>query len=216
MEGGSGRRFGGPKQFLQLAGRPVISWSVLAARSVSDGVVLVVPDGSAGAALEGGPPAGDPGAAPDRIVPGGVSRAASVRCGLAAVPDDASVIVVHDAVRPLASPALFTAVVEAVRSGRAEGAIPVLPVADTLKRVSDGLVTRTEDREGLVSVQTPQAFAAGTLRAAHRAIGEATDDAGLLERLGAAVCTVAGDPCNLKLTWPEDVALAEAIVGSPR
>jgi 2-C-methyl-D-erythritol 4-phosphate cytidylyltransferase len=223
VAGGSGRRFGGPKQFLRLGGRSVVSWSVTAARSVSDGVVLVVPDRLEGpeseseseSESEDGAVTGAASGA-DRVVVGGATRADSVRCGLAAVPEDAAVIVVHDAVRPLATGALFTAVIEAVRSGRAEGAVPVLPVTDTLKRTSDGLVRCTEDRDGLVLVQTPQAFVAGTLRAAHRDAGDASDDAGLLERIGAAVCTVAGDPCNLKLTRPEDLAVAEALLGAAR
>jgi 2-C-methyl-D-erythritol 4-phosphate cytidylyltransferase len=220
VAGGSGRRFGAPKQFLQLADRSVVSWSVTAARSVSDGVVLVVPRPFEGDQLGGNQPGGSPGpddsSAVDRVVVGGATRADSVRCGLAAVPDDAAIVVVHDAVRPLAAPSLFTAVIEAVRDGRAEGAIPVLPVYDTLKRTAGGLVTRTEDREGLVLVQTPQAFVAGALRAAHRNAEDATDDAGLLERLGATVCTVPGDPCNIKLTRPEDVAVAEALLGAHR
>jgi 2-C-methyl-D-erythritol 4-phosphate cytidylyltransferase len=206
---GSGRRFGGPKQFLQLAGRPVVSWSLAAARVVSDGVVLVIPDGSPDA------PA-DPSAQADRVVLGGPTRADSVRAGLAAVPDDAAIVVIHDAVRPLATPALFAAVIDAIRAGKAEGAIPVLPVTDTLKRTSEGLVRATEDRDGLALVQTPQAFVAATLRRAHRGGDEATDDAGLLERLGAPVCTVPGDPCNLKLTRSEDLAVAEALVGVAR
>ena len=212
VAGGSGRRFGGPKQFLQLAGRPVAAWSVDAARSVSDGVVLVVP---------GGPASGEPGCSPgtptmgaDVVVAGGLSRAESVRAGLAAVPDEAAIIVVHDAARPLAGVPMFVAVVEAVRAGGAEGAVPVLPVADTLKRASGGRVRSTVERDGLVAVQTPQAFVASTLRAAHRTAGEATDDAALLERLGAAVCTVSGDPRNVKLTRPEDLEVAEALIGA--
>lgn len=223
VAGGSGRRFGGPKQFLQVAGRPVVEWSVSAARAVSDGVVLVVPAGGgspAGPEAVGRPDAhhhgGDRSTAADRVVAGGASRAASVRCGLAAVPAEAAVIVVHDAVRPLATASLFSSVVDAVRAGRADGAIPVLPVTDTLKRTADGLVTRTEDRDGLVLVQTPQAFVAGTLRTAHRDAVDATDDAALLEGLGATVCTVPGDPCNLKLTRPEDLAVAEALLRAAR
>ena len=154
VAGGSGRRFGGPKQYLHLAGRPVAAWSVDAARSASDGVVLVVPADDlrpGGADGRGGSPVRDLGA--DRIVAGGATRSDSVRAGLAAVPADADIIVVHDAARPLAGPALFSAVVDAVRSGGADGAIPVVPVADTLKRVADGWVRETVDREGLVSVQ---------------------------------------------------------------
>ncbi len=184
------------------------AWSVQAARSVADGVVLVVP-----ANLDDGV---DPAAGLDveRIVVGGDTRAASVRAGLAAVPEDADVIVVHDAARPLATGSLFEAVIGAVREGGAQGAIPVLAVGDTLKRLSGDVVSSTVDREGLVTVQTPQAFDAQTLRAAHRAGGEATDDAGLLERLGAPVGTVAGDIRNVKITRPEDLALAELLLSA--
>ncbi len=202
MAAGSGRRFGGPKQFLELAGQPVASWSVRTAQSVADGVVLVVP---ATAATE----LGDLGS--DRVVVGGDTRAASVRAGLAAVPDEATVIVVHDAARPLARASLYQDVIAVVRSGGAAGAIPVLAVSDTLKRVTGDLVQSTVGREGLVTVQTPQAFAAATLRSAHRSSGEATDDAGLLELAGATVRTVPGDPRNLKITRPEDLELAELL-----
>jgi 2-C-methyl-D-erythritol 4-phosphate cytidylyltransferase len=215
VAGGSGRRFGGPKQFLTLAGRPVASWSVATARAVADGIVLVVPadmlhDG------DDAPWLGDGGWTdrPDRVVVGGDTRAASVRAGLAAVPDDASIILVHDAARPLATKALFAAVVEAVASGGAAGAIPVVPVADTLKRVTDGAVAATVERDGLVTVQTPQAFVAATLRSAHATTGEATDDAGMLELLGETVRTVPGDPRNLKLTRPDDLAVAELLIHS--
>jgi 2-C-methyl-D-erythritol 4-phosphate cytidylyltransferase len=225
VAGGSGHRFGGPKQFLRLAGRPVAAWSVSAARTVADGVVLVVPDPSGGARrpdddgeshapADGGADVDARGFGADFVVTGGPSRADSVRAGLAAVPDDATVIIVHDAARPLASPALFAAVVGAVGDGGAEGAIPVLAVSDTLKRTSGDLVGSTVDRDGLVTVQTPQAFAAATLRAAHRSGGQATDDAGLLEQLGAPVRTVPGEPWNLKLTRPEDLDIAEALRGA--
>jgi len=215
VAGGSGRRFGGPKQFLPLGGRPVAAWSVTAARSVSDGVVLVVPGGTAADSPdETAADSSDCGA--DRVVTGGDARADSVRAGLAAVPDEAEVIVVHDAARPLAGPSLFAAVVEAVQEGGAVCAIPVLPVSDTLKRTSDGQVTSTVDREGLVTVQTPQAFAAAVLRQAHQDGGQTTDDAGLVEQLGLPVRTVPGDSRNLKLTRPEDLGLAEALLaGTP-
>jgi 2-C-methyl-D-erythritol 4-phosphate cytidylyltransferase len=209
VAGGSGSRFGGPKQFLLLAGRPVAAWSVAAARTVADGVVLVVPAG-ADDSDSGAPGPSTMGA--DRVVVGGSSRAGSVRAGLAAVPEDAAVIVVHDAARPLATPALFAAVVDAVRSDGADGAIPVLPLSDTLKRTSEGRVLSTVDRAGLATTQTPQAFVAARLRAAHRGDGEATDDAGLLELEGATVRTVPGDPRNLKLTRAEDLAVAEALM----
>jgi 2-C-methyl-D-erythritol 4-phosphate cytidylyltransferase len=202
VAGGSGRRFGGPKQFLQLAGRPVAAWSVTAARSIADGVVLVVPGE--------GPEAPPTGA--DRVVTGGATRAESVRAGLAVVPDDAAIIVIHDAARPLATGALFAAVVDVVRAGGADGAIPVVPVTDTLKRVDDGTVRGTVDRDGLVAVQTPQAFVAAILRRAYRSADEATDDAALVERVGATVRTVMGEPHNVKLTRTEDLEVAEALL----
>ncbi len=176
MAGGTGRRFGAPKQFLDLAGRPVLSWSVEAARTIADGVVVVVP-GAGHTEGAGGPVGGsvaeagadwvaDVGSGVDRVVAGGPSRADSVRAGLAAVPGDAAIVVVHDAVRPLAPPSLFADVVAAVRQG-ADGAVPAIPVGDTLKRTADGVVTSTVDRHDLVAVQTPQAFAADILRRAH-------------------------------------------------
>ena len=215
VAGGSGRRFGGPKQFLPLSGRPVAAWSVAAARSVADGVVLVVPAEN----VEGAPAPGSTGEealGADRVVPGGSSRAASVRAGLAAVPDDARIVVVHDAARPLAAPSLFTAVVGAVRSGDCSGAVPVVPVTDTVKRTSAGRVVATVDRDGLVVTQTPQAFAADALRAAHRSGDESTDDAALLEAAGLAVAAVEGDPRNLKLTRSGDLALAVALLTGTR
>ncbi len=174
---------------------------------MADGVVLVVPSQADRDSTDLGDSMGA-----DRVVVGGGTRAESVRAGLAAVPEAAAIIVVHDAARPLATGALFASVVAAVRSGGAQGAIPVLPVSDTLKQVVGGTVKQSVDREGLVTVQTPQAFVAEALREAHRTGGEATDDAGLLEDLGATVVTVEGEPRNLKLTHPEDLLLAEAMI----
>ena len=211
VAGGSGTRFGRPKQFAELAGRPVVAWSVDAARAVADGVVLVLPAADVVRAEAGAYGA-------DRVVAGGPSRSASVRCGLAAVPDDATVVVVHDAARPLAGPALFATVVDALADGEAGGAICAVPVADTLKRL-DGrgrAVASTVDRQGLVAVQTPQAFRADVLRRAHAAGGEATDDAALVESLGATVRVVAGDPVNVKLTTPADLAYAEHLLAARR
>jgi 2-C-methyl-D-erythritol 4-phosphate cytidylyltransferase len=220
VAGGSGRRFGGRKQFLPLAGHPVASWSVRAARAVADGVVLVVPR-TDGVTDDGVVPprpgaTGDAAYGADAVVDGGASRADSVRAGLAAVPADASVVVVHDAARPLAGPDLFAAVVAAVREGDVDGAVPVVPVADTLKRVRGARVVATVDRDDVVAIQTPQAFAADALRAAHAGGADATDDAGLLEAAGLTVGTVPGDPRNFKLTRPEDLALAEALLDGAR
>jgi 2-C-methyl-D-erythritol 4-phosphate cytidylyltransferase len=207
VAGGEGRRFGEPKQFVLLGGQSVVGRSVASARTVADGVVVVVPLPSARTPEWGAPDVGA-----DREVVGGTTRARSVRAGLAAVPAEAEVIIVHDAARPLATPALFAAVVAALEVDGADGAIPVLPVTDTLKRVVGGAVVATVDREDLVVVQTPQAFVAATLRRAHRSADEATDDASLVEGLGATVRTVAGESRNLKLTRPQDLVLAEALI----
>lgn len=201
VAGGGGQRFGAAKQFAMLGGRPLLQWAVDAARPAVDGVVLVVP---ADVVVP------TPGV--DVVVIGGESRAASVRAGLSAVPGDAQVIVVHDAVRPLATTALFRAVVDAVRRGAA-GAVPALPVVDTLKVVDDGQVVSTVSRRGVVAVQTPQAFAASVLRAAHAGGADATDDAALVESSGATVRVVPGDPRNVKVTTPADLELVQALVG---
>jgi 2-C-methyl-D-erythritol 4-phosphate cytidylyltransferase len=202
---GSGVRFGGPKQFAVLAGTRVVDRSLTVARDACDGVVLVLAD----------PDAWD-GDRPDAVVAGGATRADSVRAGLAAVPEDADVVVVHDAARPLAGPDLYVAVVHAVRAG-ADGAIPGLPVGDTLKRVDarspgDPVIVGTVDRDGIVAAQTPQAFRADVLRAAHASGDDATDDAALVEARGGIVVVVPGDPRNLKLTGPRDLAVAEALL----
>jgi 2-C-methyl-D-erythritol 4-phosphate cytidylyltransferase len=209
VAGGSGQRFGRLKQFAVLVDRPVVAWAVSACRPCAAGVVLVVPPGTAADAGAGQ----GPGHGADVVVDGGPTRSESVRRGLAAVPDDAEVIVVHDAVRPLASEALFRAVIAAVSSGGAGGAIPALPVSDTIKVVdSSKTVTATLDRSTLVAVQTPQAFDAALLRRAHATGVEATDDAALVEALGATVRVVPGDPRNLKITTPADLGTAERLL----
>lgn len=205
---GSGSRFGGPKQFASLHGKPLAAWSVDVARSTCDGVVLVLPgDDLAAAAAPGGP-----GQHADRVVAGGATRSASVRAGLAAVPVAAEVVVVHDGARPLATPALFERVVAAVRDGSAAGAVPALPLHDTVKRVAEGQVLATVARQDLVAVQTPQAFTAAVLRLAHAGAEDATDDAALVEGLGLPVRVVSGEPTNLKVTVASDLSAAEAIL----
>ena len=195
---GSGRRFGGYKQYELLGTRMVVDWAVAAARTVADGVVLVAPPGRLRAGKE----------PVDALVAGGDTRSASVRAGLDAVPEDAEIVVVHDAARPLASPALFDAVVAAVREG-ADGAVPGIALTDTVKQVRQGTVVATVDRAELVAVQTPPAFRASALRRAHATGDEATDDAALVEALAGRVTVVAGDPGNLKLTALQDLADAE-------
>jgi 2-C-methyl-D-erythritol 4-phosphate cytidylyltransferase len=200
---GRGDRFGEPKQFCALAGRRVVDVSLSAMSAICEAVVVVLPAGI--------PWLGDPVAA---AVPGGDTRSDSVRSGLRAIPEDAAVVVVHDAARPLATSALFDAVVAAVRSG-ADAAVPGLFVADTLKRVRDERVVETVDRSELVAVQTPQAFRASMLRAAHAGSDDATDDAALVEAVGGRVVVVPGEPRNLKITTPDDLLVAAALLGAP-
>jgi len=199
---GRGDRFGGPKQYEDLGGRRVIDWAVAAARSACDGVVLVVaPDLAAAAGAESGTTE----AAADAVVAGGTTRSDSVRAGLAVVPEAAGIVVVHDAARPLAAGVLFERVIDAVRGG-ADGAVPALPVTDTVKRIDDDArVVETLDRTRLVAVQTPQAFRAAALRRAHATADDATDDAALVEATGGTVVVVAGDPANVKVTRAEDL-----------
>ncbi len=204
---GRGSRFGGAKQYEVVAGRRVLDWALVAARPVSDGVVVVVE----AARLA------DPEPLADAVVAGGLTRSASVRAGLVAVPGSAEVVVVHDAARPCASPALFASTVAAVRAG-ADAAVPGLSVVDTIKRVGgDAVVVETPDRATLVAVQTPQAFAAGRLRAVHAAgVAEGTDDAALVEAAGGRVVVVPGEAANAKITDPGDLARAAAhLAGTP-
>jgi len=191
---GIGSRFGKPKHELQLAGRPLWDW---ARRSLLEGGVGEV-------VVVGSVPGG---------VPGGERRRDSVAAGLAMIPDSISTVVVHDAARPLAGPDLVGRVLERLAVGDVAGVVPGVPVRDTLKRVDDGNVVDTIDRESLISVQTPQAFWTATLRAAHATDGDdAPDDASLLERSGETVAWVVGDPGNLKVTYPADLHVLEAMI----
>jgi 2-C-methyl-D-erythritol 4-phosphate cytidylyltransferase len=192
---GSGRRFGGPKQYERIGAERILDRAVGTARAAGDGVVVVVPPEDV--EREGG-------------VAGADTRSGSVRAGLAAVPPAATVICVHDGARPFARAALFAAVVDAVRGG-ADGAVPGVAVSDTIKRVdAGGHVVETLARHELVAVQTPQAFRAAVLRAAHASGAEATDDAALVEAYGGKVVVVAGHPDNRKITTADDLAWARA------
>jgi 2-C-methyl-D-erythritol 4-phosphate cytidylyltransferase len=206
VAGGSGSRFGRPKQYAVLGGRTLVDWAVDGARVACQGVVLVLPPKDV---------VGFAASRADVVVGGGASRSESVRAGLAAVPAGVDVIVIHDAARPLALPLLWSAVLDAVAGG-ADAAVPAVPVIDTIKRVTGGLVVETVDRSELVAVQTPQAFRAAALRAAHAAAGDATDDAALVEARGGRVVWVAGDPHNLKITDPSDLDVAEVLAAARR
>jgi 2-C-methyl-D-erythritol 4-phosphate cytidylyltransferase len=197
---GGGTRFGAPKQFIRLAGSTVLDRAVGVARESCDGVVVVLP-------------ADSPWEPPDGVdvATGGATRSDSVRAGLARVPDDVEVVVVHDAARPLASRRLFATVIRAVADG-ADAAVPALAVVDTIKRVQGEHVVETVPRDGLVTVQTPQAFRHAALRAAHTSGGVDTDDAALIEAAGGEVVIVEGERRNLKLTLADDIELAQALL----
>lgn len=211
---GKGVRFGRRgrrKQFRELAGTPVVlrACRTLGRDPAVDWLVLVLPPDVA----EDPPPWCD--GVADRVVAGGESRRASVWAGLEAAPGEADVILVHDGVRPLVTPRLVRAVREAAEEGPV---VPVVRIRDTVKEVdAEGRVVATLDRDRLRRVQTPQGFPAGTLRKVHRRAREegweGTDDASLCERAGEAVATVPGDPRNLKVTTPSDLARAEWLLG---
>ncbi len=194
--GGTGQRFGRPKQYESVGAERVIDRSRRIAEGCSEGVVVVVPAADAVA---------------ERGVAGGSTRSESVRAGLAAVPTEATVICVHDAARPLATAELYRRVVGAVAAG-ADAAIPGVAVTDTIKVVDAGRVVATPDRSTLVAVQTPQAFRAGALRSAHGGAPTATDDAGLVEAAGGIVVVVEGDDRNRKITTPDDLDWVRRIV----
>lgn len=195
--GGSGQRYGRRKQYEQLGAERIIDRSRRIAEAVCDGVVIVVPADDAD--RESG-------------VAGGETRSASVRAGLREVPDDAAIICVHDAARPLATEQLYRSVIDAVLAG-ADAAVPGVAVADTIKTVDpSGVVIDTLDRSTLVAVQTPQAFRASSLRAAHASGGEATDDSALVGAAGGRVVVVPGEPNNRKITDPDDLEWARRVV----
>jgi 2-C-methyl-D-erythritol 4-phosphate cytidylyltransferase len=210
---GRGERFGHdrPKAFANLGGRPLLAASlerlersewveaivVAAPEEWEEPTILLAEELGAGTV--------------HAVVTGGVTRADSVRAGVAEVPDDAAVILVHDAARPL----LPEEVVERVVAGLAEGwdgVVPALPLADTVKRAEGEAVAETVDRTGLYAVQTPQVFLAEALRRALARGGDATDCAGLVEAAGGRVRLVEGDRRLLKVTTAADLAFVETLL----
>lgn len=206
---GSGERLGAglPKALVVLGDKTILDWSVtvfLDHPEVSE-VIVVVP---ATAAESLGRSLTVP------VVPGGRTRSDSVQRGLAAVSEAAEFVLVHDAARPLAPPQVVTDVIAALRSG-ADAAVPVLPMADTVKEIDDeSRVVGTVAREKLRRVQTPQGFRLDVLRAAYAATPDAmlTDDAGVVEAHGVPVLTVPGDEEAFKITTPHDLRIAELLV----
>ncbi|HET9333161.1 MAG TPA: IspD/TarI family cytidylyltransferase [Gemmatimonadota bacterium] len=220
MAGGRGARLGGEaKQFRSLGGHPVACWSARALLSSLSGVVVVVlPGDGMDAGMDRvrahiGEESGRL-----RFAAGGARRQDSVRAGLDALADEApAAVVIHDAVRPFASPALVERVGADALRGRS--VVPALHPVDTLKRVDGEQVVETLDRSLVVAVQTPQGFPFELLLAAHAAwpeTTEATDDAAVCERFGATIAWVPGEPANRKLTDADDWWWAERLVESGR
>jgi len=193
LAAGRGTRFGRPKHNLELHDVPLWHWAQRALVDGGVGELVVVGD-------------------VDGAVPGGDRRQDSVAAGLAQIPVEDGLVLIHDAARPLLTPAVVQRVIARLLVGDVAGVIPAVPVRDTIKRVEQGRVVETADRRDLVSVQTPQGFDIRTLRAAHAASAiEATDDASMVESIGRSIAVVEGDPMNLKVTYPEDLLLIEAL-----
>jgi 2-C-methyl-D-erythritol 4-phosphate cytidylyltransferase len=214
---GRGERFGGdrPKAFANLAGRPLLAESLerLEACDWVEALVLVAPaeweEPSILLAEELGV------GKVHAVVTGGATRADSVRAGVAEVPEEAAALVVHDAARPLLRDEVVERVVTAI--GEAwDGAVPALPLADTVKLAKGEAVAATVDRSGLVAVQTPQAYLAGSLRRALAGGGDATDCAGLVEAAGGRVRLVEGDRRLVKVTTQADLDFVEMLLGAER
>lgn len=207
MAAGEGKRFGGPKQFASLAGRPVFEWSVEAFETHPEveEIVVVLPAENQPAGLE------RKWTKVKAIVQGGKERQDSVANGFAAVAEEAEIVLVHDGVRPMITHDLISRV---IKRAREEGAaIPVLPLEETVKIVEGEEVRETVDRQSLRRVQTPQGFRKALLAMAlERARQDGfygPDEASLVERLGHKVVTVSGERKNLKITTVEDIKIME-------
>jgi 2-C-methyl-D-erythritol 4-phosphate cytidylyltransferase len=216
---GKGERFGGerPKAFAALAGRPLLAESLarLDASERVEGIVVVAPPGWEEPAILLAEELGTGKVA--ACVPGGATRAGSVRIGVDEVPPEAGAILVHDAARPLVGTEVIARVLAALADGW-DGAVPGLPVADTVKRAgADGSVLETVDRSGLFAVQTPQGFRAEVLRTAlAESAQEATDCAAFVELAGGRVCIVEGEPELMKVTTPDDLRAVESLLTERR
>jgi 2-C-methyl-D-erythritol 4-phosphate cytidylyltransferase len=202
LAGGEGSRLGTKKQYIPLGGKPLYMHSLEKVLDLFEEVILVLPEEDLQKVK-----------VPSKVkkVAGGKERQDSVLEGILEAEGD--IVIIHDCARPFASRELFLKVSEL---GDFEGKICALPVRDTLKQVSEGMVIKTIDRTGLWHSQTPQAFLRKVLLECHfRARSEgffATDDAMLLERYGYRVGVVMGEPTNIKITYPEDIALAQRLL----
>jgi 2-C-methyl-D-erythritol 4-phosphate cytidylyltransferase/2-C-methyl-D-erythritol 2,4-cyclodiphosphate synthase len=216
---GMGERLGSdrPKAFVKFGERTLVAASLetFEEHDGVDGIIVAVPEGFE---TDMSLIADDIGAGKiAAAVPGGATRAESVANALACLPDSAHFVLVHDAARPLVDEALIDRVMHGLAEG-ADGVVPALPVTDTVKRLgADGSVSETFDRSSLRAVQTPQGFPVERLRAAIQAaageLAAATDCASLVEAAGGRVVCVEGDPRNLKITTPEDLARALELAG---
>ena len=217
---GSGSRlgFGEPKAFVKLHGHAMLHYSLvtLAALPSINEVVIAIPAGMERKTRDAVAKSGLE--VPVKIAPGGLERQDSVRIALALTSAEAEVIVIHDAARPFADATLFTRCLDAAAARGA--AIAAIPVADTLKRVDDGIIRATLKRAGLYHAQTPQAFQRRLLVTAHeRAAREriiATDDADLVEQIGGTVEIVEASAMNLKITTKADLLIAESLAASTK
>lgn len=204
LAGGVARRFGaGPKQFEKVGGVRMVDRVVAATRRTCDGVVLVLPPGHTWD--------GDP---VDAVAEGGDHQSESLRAGLVAVPAGAEVVLVADAAHPLATDALYTAVRDAVLDG-ADGAVPVVPIVEALQRLRDGHVVESLPRDDLVLTQAPHAFRAGLLRAMHVDRPRLLDNSTLLLTHGHHLRAVPGEPTNLHVTTPAELAMVDRLAGDP-
>jgi 2-C-methyl-D-erythritol 4-phosphate cytidylyltransferase len=215
---GSGTRLGAPtaKAFVELCGEPLIVRSLRTIAQVDSifELVITIPAGMESAARDLAMKAGL--AIPVKITPGGAERQDSVRIALGLTSAEADTVVIHDAARPFATPAMFAESIAATEHD--DGGIVGIALADTLKRVNRGKIIETVARAGLYQAQTPQAFRRGILIRAHeeghRIRLTATDDADLVERAGGSVVVVEGSAKNLKITTAADLEIARAIAGS--
>ncbi len=220
LAGGTGDRFGreGGKQLVEIAGRPVLTWSAESFDAVGDVglIVIVCPEERHAEYLKRSIDP-FPFVTPVIVAPAGPTRQESAFAGLEYVPDEYEYVVMHDGARPLVKPELIEHTIAIVKGNiDCDGAVVAHPAIDTLKVVEDGVIQGTPDRNVFWNAQTPQVFRSGILRRAHAAalsdgfVG--TDDSSLIERLGGRVLVVEGPRDNLKLTVPEDYELLEAAV----